>query len=469
MRSHVPFSVAALTALAAAASAQEDDPRMSVDELRRQLQEMRTDYERRISELEKRLAEKKTEKEEPDEKGKPDSLQEQIDELLDRVDAIDTKAGQPKSVAAPPTVKLVDVSLDALFAAGTSSERDSVIQSLEGGGHDPKKRGFTVQNVELVLAGAVDPYFNAQTNVVTQITPEGETNVELEEAYATTSSLPAGLQLKAGQFVTEFGRLNPQHPHQWDFVDQPVVNSRFLGEDGMRGPGARLSWLVPGWPLELQLGAQNANGETMVSFLGTDEEAPPFGAHVGREVRCWSDLVTTMRASTSVDLSEEIPFQFGVSRAMGPSGASKGGDTSLTGADVVLKWKPLTNDHGFPFVAVQAEWMRRRFGYDAFVADGTFVPGGELRDSGGYLQGVWGFSRGWTAGLRYDRANGTDDDVLGMDDRIRLSAALTYFPTEFSKVRLQVNLDDAAALSRHVTSVWLQFEFNLGAHGAHKF
>jgi hypothetical protein len=98
-----------------------------------------------------------------------------------------------------------------------------------------------------------------------------------------------------------------------------------------------------------------------------------------------------------------------------------------------------------------------------------FVPGGELHDTGGYAQIVWGFRRDWTVGLRYDRANGTDDDVLGMDDRNRWSGALTWYTSEFAKLRLQVNSDDSAAIGRYVTSVWLQLEFNLGSHGAHKF
>ena len=42
---------------------------------------------------------------------------------------------------------------------------------------------------------------------------QGDTVVELEEAIMTTRSLPKGLQLKAGQFLTEFGRINPTHPH----------------------------------------------------------------------------------------------------------------------------------------------------------------------------------------------------------------------------------------------------------------
>jgi hypothetical protein len=65
----------------------------------------------------------------------------------------------------------------------------------------------------------------------------------------------------------------------------------------------------------------------------------------------------------------------------------------------------------------------------------------------------------------------TDDDTR--QTRSRISANLTWYPTEFSKVRLQYNHDfleeNFFLAGRDVDSVFLQFEFILGAHGAHKF
>jgi hypothetical protein len=50
---------------------------------------------------------------------------------------------------------------------------------------------------------------------------------------------------------------------------------------------------------------------------------------------------------------------------------------------------------------------------------------------------------------------------------------VTWYPTEFSKFRLQYNHDFLEANhfmhSGNADSVFLQFEFSLGAHGAHKF
>src|SRR5262249_30776360 len=152
------------------------------------------------------------------------------------------------------------------------SEPDTSLQTLQAGDHDPRKRGFTLQAAELGLAGAVDPYFYAQANIAYKIDPlVGDTGVELEEAFAQTTSLPYGLQVKAGQYLTEFGLANPTHPHTWDWMDQPVINSRIFGGDGMRAPGARIGWLTPlPWYSNIIVGAQDPNGETMTSFFAND-------------------------------------------------------------------------------------------------------------------------------------------------------------------------------------------------------
>jgi hypothetical protein len=360
----------------------------------------------------------------------------------------------------------LNLSLDGLVAAGTSTAKD--IQALQVGGHDPTQRGFTVQNVETVFEGAVDPYLRGQANIVLQITPDGETSVELEEVYATTSSLPKGLQVKAGQFFTEFGRLNAQHPHSWDFVDQPLVNGRFFGPDGLRSVGARVSWLMPtNFYSEAFLAVQNSQGETASSFRSVPGETL-FGREIQqRDVASVSDLLITPHYAASFDLSDTETLLVGASAALGPNGTSDNGRTRIYGVDAFWKWKPTNAFRGFPFVKVQGELMQRR----ATVGAGDSLAAATFRDRGGYLQVNWGYKAGRIVGLRFDRVSGDrgdpGDDALA--PRWRVSPALTWFPTEFSKLRLQYNFDRRSALQDDDHSVWLQLEFLLGAHSAHKF
>jgi hypothetical protein len=247
-----------------------------------------------------------------------------------------------------------------------------------------------------------------------------------------------------------------------------------FGGDGMRGPGARLSWLAPtAFPLEILGTAQNANGETMVSFLGTEEDALVGGRPwAAPPVRSPADLVYTARAISSFDLGTETVAMPGVSGSFGPNGTGTSARTRILGADLTVKWKPKDNDAGFPFLSWQTEAMARSYHADEFLDPAVgFFPHETLGDWGTYSQAVWGFQRSWTLGVRGEYANGVHGDPEGdplRDRRTRLSANLTWYLSEFSKVRLQVNRDDSQALGDSVT-VWLQFELNLGAHGAHKF
>jgi hypothetical protein len=376
----------------------------------------------------------------------------------------------------------INVSFDGLFAAGTSTAKD--IEALQPGGHDPKQRGFTIQNLETTFEGKVDPYFRGQANIVLQIDADGETVIEAEEAYLESMSLPWNLQLKAGQFFTEFGRLNPTHPHTWDFADQPLVNGRFLGEDGLRNPGARLSWLTPTpFYSELYFAIQNSHGETAHSFR-SDHAGELF---LGRfddtgRVKAFNDLLFVPRYLASFNLSDEQTIVLGGSAAFGPNASGRNADTQIYGVDAFWKWKPVNHHAGFPFVTWQTEAMLRRYEAARFVGDvdddGTddVVPRENLHDWGMYSQLSYGFHKGWVASLRgdyvarsgrgkYERMFGDDAD---RDTRWRVSPALTWFPSEFSKIRLQYNHDHRQHIGED-HSIWLQMEFLLGSHAAHKF
>jgi hypothetical protein len=384
-------------------------------------------------------------------------------------------------------LRLIDISMDALFAGGWSTVNDNTLQNIQGGGHDPRKRGFTVQNVELSLTGAVDPYLKGEAHIIYFNDPlTGETRTELEEVFITTLSLPYGLQLEAGHFFTEFGRINPRHPHQWHWQDQPVINTRFFGPDGMRGPGFRLGWLMPlPWFSELHIGIHNANGETMASFLASEEffDERPIGNRpfVKQEVKALKDLVHLIKMDNSLDLAEDITAKIGISGLYGPNATGGNGETIIYGADLVLKWRPAEQVRGWPFLILESEIMKRDY------KSATYLDGSDpenvidlqeetLKDWGFYAQILYGFMPRWAAGLRYEYATGSGESINGRnndpfrDDRSRISPLLTWMLTEFSRVRIQYNYDHADHLpDKEAHSVWLGIEFMYGVHPAHSF
>jgi hypothetical protein len=387
--------------------------------------------------------------------------------------------------ATPGSLRLIDIALDVLGAGGTSTAEEPELRSLEAGGHDPKNRGFTIQNVELTLAGVVDPYLRGDANIVLQIDEAGETVVELEEVYLTTLDLPFHLQLKVGQFFTAFGRLNPTHPHAWDFVDQPAIHSRLFGPDGLRSQGLQLAWLTPlPFFAELTGSVQNAHGETVTSFRSAPGETLAGRVLIERDVKSARDLLYLLRLRTSFDPTEELTLVPGASALFGPNASGTQTETQIYGADLYVKWKPLSNDHGWPFLAWQTEALLRRYRAAEVLEEGgaAIEPERTLDDYGLYSQLLWGFARPWVVALRYERAAGEADSFTlpdlsyssasdpVRDERQRYSAALSYYPSEFSKLRLQYNYDHAQFLSQtDAHGAYLQFEILFGAHGAHKF
>jgi hypothetical protein len=335
-------------------------------------------------------------------------------------------------------------------------------------------RGFTIPNAEIALDGAVDPYFKGFGNIVYKLDENGETGVELEEMFFLTTSLPGHLQLKGGQFFTEFGRQNQQHPHSWAFVDQPLVLNRIFGPEGLRSQGARISWLAPtSFYTEAMVSVLNSAGGTAFSFRSDESAEIHGGVPEEREVERLQDFLVVPRIATSIDLTDTQTLLLGGSAAFGPNSSGPRARTRVYGADVYWKWKSATAAQGFPFVSWQTEVLYRR--YDAAErasADdpSVLLPAETLSDRGLYSQVLWGIKPRVVAGLRGEFASGNEGAFESelRADRFRLSPNLTWYPTEFSKLRLQYNYDHRQGIGRD-HSVWMQFEFLLGAHAAHRF
>lgn len=399
----------------------------------------------------------------------------------DTIPTIDTSVVAGPTLGGPPITltgggkTYLNISLDVLINAAASTARD--LEIIEVGDHDPLHRGFNARNTELVFDGAVDPYFEATANIVFKLDPQNGTSVEVEEAFAQTTGLPWNLQVKAGQFFSPFGRINTMHPHTWDFIDAPLVHGRLLGPDGLRGVGVQASWIVPTpWYSQLMLAVQNGEGSTGFSFRNRGDGDTFAGREtIDRQLRGIQDFVFVPRWESAFDFGSTKTLLTGISAAFGPNDTGATAHTQIYAVDAFYKWKPANAGGGWPYVKWQSEAMYRRFEAgrgldDSFAARETF------NDWGAYSQVIWGFKTGWSAGVRGDYLHMSDSQITDdpeRQSRWRLSADLTWFPSEFSKLRLQYNHDILEASDflggRGVDSIFLQFEFALGAHGAHKF
>jgi len=402
-----------------------------------------------------------------------DSLATAMRELQARMDSVKALPAVPAPAPqARATGSYMNMSFDGLGDAGWSSV--SNVRSIERGDHDPRVRGFSVPNAEIALDGVIDPYLKGFSNIVLKLDEKGETGIELEEMYLLSTSLPHNLQVKVGQFFTEFGRQNPQHPHAWSFVDQPLILNRVFVAEGLRSQGARVSWLVPTpFYAEAMLTVANSAGGTTHSFRDDESSVIHGGIPVERSVEGIRDLLIAPRFATSFDPTTTQTVLMGVSAALGPNNSGPRANTRIAGADVFWKWKSAKAAQDFPFVSLQTEALYRTYEAaerpSADVA-GTTLIGQTLKDRGVYSQLLWGIKPLIVVGLRGDLMSG-DEDVLSTGirpDRSRISPNLTWYPSEYSKLRVQYNYGRRPGFSAD-HSVWVQYEFMLGAHSAHKF
>lgn len=401
----------------------------------------------------------------------------------------------------------VSVIFDGLYyhddAHGEGMERLEGVENAFGGhdhghgdehGHGELTRGFNLRESEITFTGNVDPYFDAWFTAALR-----EEGVEIEEAWIRTQSLPAGLQLKAGRFLSAIGYHNEKHLHSWHFADQNLAYRSLLGDHGLRGNGVQLSWLAPTTSF-LELGVEALQAEDLERFgasinasetaeeideessgsftpepeeLGLDDKAGP---RLGMAyLRFGPDLGTEQGLQLGLSVAHHRDSQ-GFHEEAGPEFFVTQGDSDLYGLQAVYKRFP-TGDYGVGGWTLAGEYFQAESEQQAVFHTDNAEPGTRVEQSqgAGYLEALYGFAPRWQLGLRHaatgfgaEIREGAEQEDLGVSRRDSL--ALTFFPTEFSKLRLQYSLNDLRdGEDEPFDQILLQYNLSLGAHGAHSF
>ncbi|RAL25331.1 zinc-regulated TonB-dependent outer membrane receptor [Lujinxingia litoralis] len=364
-------------------------------------------------------------------------------------------SAEPRPSAPPnPTGALPslnpDISLIADFALAWFSDDPELM-----GGHDASKMGFNLQGLELGLSAGIDPYWRFDSHILISLF-----GLEVEEAYATTLALPANLQVRAGQFLTRFGRVNPTHLHAWNFTTQPLVLGKFFGGEGLRGLGVEVGQLLPlPWMASWTLSAQSiAGAATGRSFLASAEDLEQL-----------QDLTVSARLEQFWDLSAHSGLLLGLSAANGPNSSGRGNRSDIFGVDLLLK-RTVTGPRGRSELGWQSEWMLRRR-QDPGPPDQE--GGSVLQDWGGYTELYYSPSLTWRAAARLEHVSGRADDPLDpqwINARQRGALSLSYTPSHFSRLRLEYGINHLPdAVQPRVHMVFLQLDLVAGAHGAHRY
>jgi hypothetical protein len=326
--------------------------------------------------------------------------------------------------------------------SGISANPDiSVIGDFRGSYQSNADRNFNAElhETEISLQSVVDPYARADFFVSFSRNPEtGEYGAEVEEGYLTTLSLPGHLQLKAGKFKQNFGRINSVHPHALPFIDMPNAFVNLFGEEGLNDEGASLSWLLPNKAFYQELIFQATAGFS---------ETPSFSLSNGNH------FIYLAHLKNFFTLSDNATLELGFSGVTGPNDSSL--NTNIGAADLTYKWKPvqLNTYHSLT-------WQSEFFYSNKDLGENVTV-----NSFGLYSFIRYQIAKRWFLTGRFDYGEKPYNNTI-TENAFSLTAG--WEATEFQKIEFEAKTTDGNNEDRFYQA-WLRWIFVIGAHGAHQY
>ena len=332
-----------------------------------------------------------------------------------------------------------DISVNGNFIAAAGSNPFATLSPMQ------------LSEVEAAFQAVIDPY--ARADFFLAAGPDG---LEVEEGYATFTSLPGSLLLKVGKMRAQFGKMNTLHTHQLPSVDRSLVtDNRLGGDEGLSDAGFSVSHLVKNPYLFLELTGEIYAGISEV--FQSDERSNLV--YLGR-VRGYRDITESSNLDVGFSFATG-PTRVEVEPALLTSGTATptisaiGLTKHLFGVDATFRYRPLR----------RAIYQRLNLRTELIWSRQQMPDAASQHAFGMYASGEYQFARRWYIGARGDRSGRTLDasaiDTGG-------SVFLTFWPTEFSQIRGQFRRINFAGGERG-NEFLMQFNFSIGAHAAHIF
>lgn len=335
---------------------------------------------------------------------------------------------------AKPMNPALSANMLGLFQRGTD---------LSSNRSDQPRNGLRIQEMELQLSSDIDPYIRGSALLSVHQEHDGtEYEVEPEELYIETISLPS-VTLRAGKMRLALGKHNQLHTHAYPFIDAPLTQSDFVGDEGLNEFAVSAAWLAPlPWFSELTLQFFDPSNDEIFNSTRT------------------GDLGALVRARNLWDLNDTLTFELGLSGAQARN--DTGLNSSALSSDFTFKWRPNEQSRSKSFTW-STEWMltNRRGKTDSDSGLDT----SKLSAVSSWIQ--YQMTERWWIQGRVEQA-GIFNRSEGNVGKRKNSALIGFFPTEFSGFRAQYDrLAEYGAEDEHRFSI--QFNISMGAHPAHAY
>jgi len=318
----------------------------------------------------------------------------------------------------------------SLFVTGTGGVFDggSEAEDYATHEHDPQNDiGF--QYLEMHMGVNFDDVITGMVAALAHHGHDHEWELELEEIYLHLH-LNDWLSIGGGQFLNSFGFQNHVHIHEWFFVNQNLINSRMLGDADLITQGAEMI-IRPSSAGRFTFGLGNAREHAHGHHDDDDDD----DAEIDADEAFFEDVLATL------DYRFKLPFDDNMigsaSFGLGENGFER--NTYLYGVGLRKVWNGQIIDLGAPdfragTLMAQAEFIGREV--KAINEDDEFA---SFSDYGFSTAVHYGLSDRCFASLRHDWISGVE--IAELDDRHRLSAALTAFVDPGQRVRARIQYD----------------------------
>lgn len=354
----------------------------------------------------------------------------------------------------------IEASAHLNAAVGVSSVSE---EELATHAHDPNQN-FSLQGLEVGLSGQWEDYLQFFVAINTYRGLDDKLDSELEEAFIKLVDLPLGLQMRAGRYMNRFGADNNKHLHSWDFVNADLVNTQFLGEEGLITEGVEFTKQFGNFIFDASYGA------VLEHDHGHEEEGDDHGHGAENANFSANDGVWSLRTTWDYAYNDFHQYRWMVNVASGKNSYRDNRESLLIGSDINYTYRADGYEPGGQSLSFTGSWYYRQLDW-AHEAPGD--PEGRSGHAGIGFEAKYSFNNQWTVGARYDYIQGTekgyeaaeDEFALEIEERERYSLALTrqlYRATEHNaSTRLQFDVDELASGDQE-QSIWLQFSWNWG-------
>jgi hypothetical protein len=228
------------------------------------------------------------------------------------------------------------------------------------------------------------------------------------------------------------------------WVDRPNVLRKFFGDEGLNDGGAEVSWLVPNpWDSYIQLTEDIQSNGNGAMFAGSENH----------------DLMYVTHLSNFFDLGKSSGIDLGGSFATGKNFANGGEHQSnVEGVDLTYKWRDPRQG-----LYKSLTWMN-----ELLLSQKEEESDHTENANGMYSSLEYQFARQWSVLGRYDYTQFPDDSSLHENS---YTTGLTFRQSEFCFWRFQFEHTDGENFAGDVdrNELWLQLDFLIGQHPAHKY